>query len=139
MINTTGVTNTDPKRREQSSHKPRELSTEDLRFSAKFNATFASTQELSGSKEFIGQERALAALELGLGVLGSGYNIFVSGLTGAEKLQSLRDWIVQPAASARQDRTILRLRTCNHSIRSSANATKNRPENLEKSGEFLHS
>ena len=45
---------------------------------------FASTQELSGAQDFVGQDRALAALELGLGVSGTGYNIFVSGLPGAK-------------------------------------------------------
>jgi hypothetical protein len=64
----------------------RELSAEELRFSAKIVPHFTSTGELTGTKDFVGQERALAALELGLGVSGSGYNIFVSGLTGAEKL-----------------------------------------------------
>ena len=79
---------------------PRELSVEELRFSTKIDRKFASTRELSGTKEFFGQERALAALELGLGVSGSGYNIFVSGLTGAEKLETLRDWLAQHAAKA---------------------------------------
>jgi hypothetical protein len=67
-----------PEPANQSSTRPRELSAEDLRFAAKIAGKFASTRELSGAREFVGQERALAALELGLGVGSSGYNIFVS-------------------------------------------------------------
>ncbi|HXV49249.1 MAG TPA: AAA family ATPase [Candidatus Binatia bacterium] len=78
----------------------RELSAEELRFSAKIVSHFTSTGELTGTKDFVGQERALAALELGLGVSGSGYNIFVSGLTGAEKLETLRRWVSERAAGA---------------------------------------
>jgi ATP-dependent Lon protease len=83
-----------------SSSKPRELAAEELRFVAKIDRSFASTQELIGPKEFVGQERALAALELGLGVGASGYNIFVSGLTGSEKLETLRRWIAERVAAA---------------------------------------
>jgi len=78
----------------------RELSAEELRFSVDLGDQFASTGELAGAKNFVGQERALAALELGLGVFGSGYNIFVSGLTGAEKLETLRRWVSERAAGA---------------------------------------
>jgi ATP-dependent Lon protease len=38
-------------------------------------------------------------LELGLGVAGRGYNIFVSGLAGAEKLETLHRWIAERAAN----------------------------------------
>ena len=71
----------------------RQLAAEELIFSTKIALNFASTKELTCAREFVGQERALAALELGLGVGGSGYNIFVSGLTGAEKLDTLRNWV----------------------------------------------
>ena len=84
----------------QSRRSPRELSAEEIRFSGKIGRHFSSTRELAGSKEFVGQERALAALELGLGVAGSGYNIFVSGLTGAEKLEILRRWVAERAIGA---------------------------------------
>jgi len=80
--------------------RARELSAEDLRFSTDIAGTFISTRELSGAQEFLGQERALAALELALGVSGSGYNIFVSGLTGADKLETLRRWIAERVASS---------------------------------------
>ena len=84
----------------ESMDGPRELSAEELRFSTEIACKFASTGELSGTKDFVGQERALASLELGLGVAGSGYNIFVSGLTGAEKLETLRRWVSERAAGA---------------------------------------
>ena len=98
MINTTGVDSSEQPR--APLRGARELSAEELRFATKFARKFSSTQELTGAKEFIGQERALAALDLGLGVLGNGYNIFVSGLTGAEKLETLRIWVTQHAAKA---------------------------------------
>jgi len=78
---------------------PRELSAEELRFTPKIEQHFASTRELAGVKDFVGQERALASLELGLGVAGSGYNIFVSGLTGADKLETLRRWVGERAST----------------------------------------
>ena len=84
----------------ESSTRPRELSAKDLRFETKIVGKFASTRELSGAREFVGQERALAALELGLGVGSSGYNIFVSGLTGADKLETLRRWIAERVSSS---------------------------------------
>ena len=100
MVYTTAVTQDQTEQAKEPIISPRELSVEELRFSTKIDRKFASTRELSGTKEFFGQERALAALELGLGVSGSGYNIFVSGLTGAEKLETLRDWLAQHAAKA---------------------------------------
>ena len=54
---------------------------------------------MSRTKDFVGQERALAALDIGLGVAGSGYNIFVSGLSGAEKLETLRSWVTERATA----------------------------------------
>ncbi|MDH3444186.1 MAG: AAA family ATPase [Deltaproteobacteria bacterium] len=78
----------------------RELTADQLRFQTKFDGKFSSTKELSGMQELAGQERALAALELGIGVGGKGYNIFVSGLTGAEKLETLRHWVTQRAATS---------------------------------------
>jgi AAA domain len=100
MNHTTEITNDSARQPQGSPRSPRELSAEDLRFSVKIDCPFASTQELGGTKEFVGQERALAALDLGLGVFAGGYNIFVSGLTGAEKLETLRSWVAHRAAKA---------------------------------------
>jgi predicted ATP-dependent protease len=97
MISNGDIPTPEPKK--ESALEARELAAEELRFSARLSRDFASTRELGSAREFVGQERALAALELGLGVGGSGYNIFVSGLTGAEKLETLRRWIEARAAS----------------------------------------
>jgi ATP-dependent Lon protease len=91
MMSTTELTTTGPAK--ESPDRPRELSAKDLRFVTEIAGKFISTAELSEGKEFVGQERALAALELGLGVGNSSYNIFVSGLTGTDKLETLRRWI----------------------------------------------
>ncbi|MGH7961089.1 MAG: Lon-like protease helical domain-containing protein, partial [Candidatus Binatia bacterium] len=78
-----------------------ELSAEQLRFRAPFTVDFRTTEELGPpGHDFVGQERARAALELGLGIASSGFNILVSGLTGTEKLEALRGWVAQRAAQA---------------------------------------
>ena len=43
---------------------------------------YETTENLEASRELIGQERAMEALEYGLSIEQKGYNIFVSGLTG---------------------------------------------------------
>ena len=78
-----------------------ELSAEQLRFRATLSTDFRSTAELDlPGHDFVGQERARAALDLGLGIPGSGFNIFVSGLTGIEKLEALRGWVGARTAQA---------------------------------------
>ena len=74
-----------------------ELTVEQLRFRVTLPPDFHTTAEIASGTDFIGQERARAALELGLGITSSGFNIFVSGLTGSEKLEALRDWIARQA------------------------------------------
>ena len=81
----------------QPATAPAELTAEELQFRVSLGVDFQTTAELAPGRDFIGQERARAALELGLGVASSGFNIFVSGLTGAHKLESLRDWVAQQA------------------------------------------
>jgi hypothetical protein len=46
----------------------------------------------------MGQERAQAALELGVDLASSGFHIFVSGLSGTEKLETLRAWVAKRVA-----------------------------------------
>ena len=46
---------------------------------------FNCTKELAPLKEFIGQQRAISALQFGLEMTRTGYNIYVSGLTGTGK------------------------------------------------------
>ena len=74
-----------------------ELTPEQLRFRVSLPPDFLTTAEIVPGTDFIGQERARAALELGLGITSSGFNIFVSGLTGSEKLEALRDWVTRHA------------------------------------------
>jgi ATP-dependent Lon protease len=84
----------------QPAAPPVELRAEQLRFRVHFSPAFRTTEELTPVHDFTGQERARAALDLGLGITSSGFNIFVSGLTGAEKLEALRGWVAQQAAQA---------------------------------------
>ncbi len=79
---------------------PRELTAEQLSFHVTLDSSFATTRESTPREDFAGQERALAALDLGLGVAGGGYNIFVSGLAGTEKLQALQQWIARRVAAS---------------------------------------
>ena len=74
-----------------------ELRAEELRFQVPLSADFHTTAELTPGSDFIGQERAQAALELGLGITSAGFNVFVSGLTGANKLEALQGWIARQA------------------------------------------
>jgi lon-related putative ATP-dependent protease len=74
-----------------------ELRAEELHFQVPLSADFQTTAELTPGRDFIGQERAQAALELGLGITSAGFNVFVSGLTGANKLEALHGWIARQA------------------------------------------
>lgn len=55
--------------------------------------TFDCTDELAPLTEFVGQNRALRALEFGLGLHKPGYNIFVTGLTGTGKASAILEYI----------------------------------------------
>jgi hypothetical protein len=85
---------------EQPAPLPTELRAADLRFQLPASASFQTTAELSAGNNFIGQEWAEAALELGLGILSRGFHLFVSGLTGADKLDALQSWVAQHASQA---------------------------------------
>ncbi len=80
---------------------PTELSAEELRFQVSFPTAFQTTAELAPpDHDLVGQERAQAALDLGLGIAGSGFHIFVSGMAGAQKLEVVHDWVAQRARQA---------------------------------------
>jgi lon-related putative ATP-dependent protease len=51
---------------------------------------FETTDDLNACRVFIGQERALSSLKLGLGVRETGYNIFVSGEVGVGRTTAVR-------------------------------------------------
>lgn len=51
---------------------------------------FESTKELTPLREFVGQDRAIRAIEFGLSMNRDGYNIYVSGLTGTGKTSAVK-------------------------------------------------
>jgi ATP-dependent Lon protease len=51
---------------------------------------FESTRDLEATQEIIGQPRALEAIQVGLEIDGSGYNIFVTGLVGTGRSTAVR-------------------------------------------------
>ena len=51
--------------------------------------SFNSTDELEPLDEIIGQSKAMSAIEIGLGIHQEGYNIFVAGLTGTGKKETI--------------------------------------------------
>ncbi|MDP2952503.1 MAG: AAA family ATPase, partial [Chloroflexota bacterium] len=51
---------------------------------------FECTDQLTPLREFIGQDRAIKAIEFGLAVEKPGYNIFVTGLTGTGKASAVK-------------------------------------------------
>ncbi len=54
---------------------------------------FECTKDLAPLREFIGQERAMKAVEFGLNMINGGYNIFVAGLTGTGKTSIVKAYI----------------------------------------------
>jgi predicted ATP-dependent protease len=54
---------------------------------------FTCTAEMTPLEDFIGQERAIRAIEFGLGVNKPGFNIFVTGLTGTGKTSIIRSFL----------------------------------------------
>ena len=64
---------------------------------------FNCTDVVPPLEEFIGQERALKAIEFGLSVDTTGYNIFVTGLTGTGKMSAIRAHLQKLVSSERED------------------------------------
>ena len=54
---------------------------------------FECTKDLAPLREFIGQDRAIRAIEFGLSMNRDGYNIYVSGLTGTGKSSIVKTYI----------------------------------------------
>lgn len=59
---------------------------------------FTTTADLHAPPTLVGQDRAVQALQIGLGMPQQGYNIFVSGLTGLEARQQIAAMLGQHAA-----------------------------------------
>jgi len=66
---------------------------------------FTCTAEMTPLEDFIGQDRAIRAIEFGLGVNKPGFNIFVSGLTGTGKTSIIKAFLKK--ATAKQAAPIL--------------------------------
>jgi lon-related putative ATP-dependent protease len=60
---------------------------------------FETTLELPELKEIIGQDRAVSAVEFGMGINTDGYNIFALGPTGTGKASTIREFLSREAAS----------------------------------------
>lgn len=82
-----------------SAGPPREVTDRDIGPAFQLDSSFQGTASLPPVPEDgpSGQERAVAALELGTGISGRGYNIFVTGLTGADRLEFLKRWVTERA------------------------------------------
>lgn len=69
-----------------------ELSTDKLRWTCPTSyLPFETTDDLQPFTGVIGQDRAIRSLELGLRVDADGYNIFVTGLTGSDRLSRIEE------------------------------------------------
>jgi hypothetical protein len=55
--------------------------------------TFQSTAEVDRLQEFVGQDRALRAIQFGLAIDRPGYNIFVTGLTGTGRASAIKSYV----------------------------------------------
>ncbi len=54
---------------------------------------FECTKELASLREFIGQDRAIRAIQFGLSMNHEGYNVYVAGLTGTGKTSMVKTYI----------------------------------------------
>lgn len=59
---------------------------------------FETTTDLEDLSDLLGQPRAVAAMQFGIGMRQDGYNIFALGPTGAGKRQVIRTYFEQRAA-----------------------------------------
>ncbi len=61
--------------------------------------TFASTAELEDLTDFVGQDRALKAIEFGAGIGREGFNMFLLGPPGTGKFSTVRAFLQKKAAA----------------------------------------
>ena len=54
---------------------------------------FECTKDLAPLREFIGQDRAIGAINFGLAMNHDGYNIYVAGLTGTGKTSAVKTYL----------------------------------------------
>ena len=60
---------------------------------------FDATEELEPLSEIVGQPRALRALDLGLGIRHASYNVYVAGLSGTGKKETIRRELARRGAA----------------------------------------
>jgi hypothetical protein len=75
----------------KTASEPMELAVEEVDIGPIEAFEFDNTGHLEPLDEIIGQDRAMAAIEVGLGISQEGYNIFVAGLTGTGKMGTIRN------------------------------------------------
>jgi len=56
---------------------------------------FETSDEIEPSKAIIGQKRAVEAVKLGLEIEAEGYNVFVTGLSGADRIPTIQQLLEQ--------------------------------------------
>jgi lon-related putative ATP-dependent protease len=79
---------------------PTELAPEALRATCDASRfTFETTAELDVASTIVGQPRATAALQFGLGMVGGGYHIFVAGSPGTGKMTAVNVFLAAAARS----------------------------------------
>lgn len=61
---------------------------------------FKTTKELKSSHDIIAQERAIRAINMGLGIRRPGYNIYVAGIEGTGKTSVIRQFLEKWSADA---------------------------------------
>ena len=56
---------------------------------------FTCTKDLAPLREFIGQDRAIRAVDFGLNMVNTGYNIYVAGISGTGKTSMVKTYIAR--------------------------------------------
>ncbi len=80
-----------PNHQLQTATPARELPAAEAELAIDLNTLdFTTTADLEPLDEIVGQSRAMSALEIGLGIKERGYNIFVAGLAGRGKMQTIK-------------------------------------------------
>jgi len=92
---------------ESSKGGPRALTPEELTWCCEgIRLEFETTEDLEPLTGTIGQERALKALSLGLNLYAPGYNMFVCGLSGTRKMETVQEILehLEPRSALPPDR-----------------------------------
>ncbi len=86
--------------------KPKELKPEELKWTCDLQCfDFKSTTNVKPIDGVIGQERAMKALKIGVDLKSSGYNIFITGLSGTGKFSAVKKLLenIRPDCSDLRD------------------------------------